>query len=62
MLEVQNTPDSVPDTAPVGVGTVCTAQDVPFHRSAKGTFWLLLFTYQPTPVQALEAVHDTDGN
>src|SRR6516162_546741 len=44
---------------PDGAGTFCTAQFVPFHRSASGTPLFEALTKSPTAVQAFAAVHDT---
>jgi hypothetical protein len=57
--DVHDTPYGYVAFAPVGAGTDWSDHVVPFHRAAHGSSTLELFSYQPTAVQAFDAVQDT---
>lgn len=59
LAELHETAFSSLKMAPVGTGVAWSAQPVPFHRSASGTPWLLLFSVVPAAVHALAEVHET---
>jgi hypothetical protein len=57
--EVHDTPEKKLDCAPDGFGTDCTAQEVPFQRSASATPLPELSVKLPTAVQLEADEHDT---
>ena len=57
--DVHDTPEKPLPCAPAGFGVGCTAQEVPFHRSASVTPLPELSVKLPTAVQAEADEHDT---
>jgi hypothetical protein len=57
--DVQDTPEKELDCAPDGFGVDCTAQEVPFQRSASATPAPELSPKVPTAVQLEADEHDT---
>ena len=58
VAEAQETPVSVADSAPAGLGVLRTDHAVPFHDSASVTPTVVRPTRPPTAMQALADVHD----
>jgi hypothetical protein len=57
--EAQETACNLLSLAPDGLGIAWTAQDVPFHRSAKAAAAAAVISLcHPTEVHAVDAVHD----
>lgn len=60
--ELHDTPRISAFFEPLGFGTDCTAQEVPFHASANGTRTPELFVYSPPAVQSVAVGQETpDG-
>jgi len=59
LAETHDTPFRLASLPP-GLGGIITAQVFPFHASVKGTpVGAAAYSYEPTAMQALAALHDT---
>src|SRR5208282_1871406 len=57
-----DTPSNLMALVPVGAGGSWTVQDVPFHFSAKGCCFSVLFPKYPTATHSVDDGHDTPNN